>query len=234
MLETFSQNPSPSIRNPTIGFANDYPEYSSDIRENCALPKGLSHLQHSITWPVDMSDPLAHITTYFERENYSQPEPGDKHPGIDIQLPLGSKILSPDNATVVYVDSDSRTNKARELTNIMLYSEDNHIIYWLCHLNTKTIPEHILKRSYFDKWSDTKLKQGEFIGEVGVFFNQMMAEKHKTGLDSNIKIPEDVEKVYGRSYNHLHLETHYIPDIYKLYIESFQPVDPLKLLKKLY
>ncbi len=207
-----------AIRRLGIGFKEEQSRYETQLTAAGQLPEEMKMLQHAISWPVDISNPLVHITAYFDQPNYSDPGYDGKHKGIDIQLPEGTPIVSPEEATVVIVRTD-RINTDREMADIMLYSEKSGLAYWLVHLDVHSLPKELLKRSYFDKWSETKVHEGEVLGKVGLFFNDYMKKRGKGGLMNSVVIPEDVLKNYGRSYNHLHFETHFQPDIYSLGID---------------
>jgi hypothetical protein len=143
---------------------------------------------------------------------------------------LGSKIYAPeDNMTVVFTNKEG-LNRGRQLADVMLYSEASGIVYWLCHLDSETLPEKLSNRTWFDKWSNVKLKKGELIGFVGDFFGHSIHH----GLSSDVNIPDDVNAKYGRSYNHVHIETHHCPNIFQLSFQSMNPFNPLLLFRRLY
>ena len=219
---------------PKERFKGDRDAYSKSLELHNKLPLEIEHLRHTLDWPVDMTDPRSHITCYYGTEqNYSDSEPSDyPHCAIDVQLPLESQVISPEDDLIVVINmSSDRINKARGLTDLLLYSKKNGIVYWFVHLDALSVPDNIKSRSWFDKWSDVKLKKGEKLGTVGKFFSGPLKDNK---LTPNIDVPEDVNRIYGRTYNHVHIETHFIPNINQLHVESNNPINPLLLFKKLY
>jgi hypothetical protein len=228
-------SPSDHIREPGEGFLNEQSRYEASLALARKLPKEAGHLRHTIRWPVDMRDPRVHITGYFNKPNYSDPnqDPNEKHKGIDIQVPVGTSIVAPEDATVVIVDSRG-PNEPRKMADIMLYSEKSGLVYRLIHLDIHSLPARLLERTWFDKWSDVKVQEGESLGVVGIFYNNFMRRREHLGLKRKIVVPDDVKKVYGKSYNHLHFDVQFQPDIYKVHFGMQDHINPLSVLKKLY
>lgn len=223
------------IRNSGKGFRGEEARYKAKLSAVSPFPPGLVSLAHCITWPADMANPLAHLTAYPDDPNYSVPSPDEIHGGLDIQLPLGTPIVAPEDAIVTIVDQNGYGNKVHGFADIMLYSETSGIVYWLVHLDANSIPEHIKQRHYFDKWSSPlKVNAGDQLGTVGEFFNDGMRAEGKSELSEEVIVPEDVLGQYARTYNHLHLETHYEPAIEKLSFSTRNPVNPIRLFKRLY
>ena len=225
------------IREAILGFRNERERYLAGLTSADGLPRELQHLQHLLPWPVDMANPRAHITAYFNDLNYSDSDPNksELHQAIDIQLPRETPIISPIDATVALVDSGFPFNSYRELADIYLYNESLGLTILLVHLDGHTLPEKIARRTYFDKWSEVKVGSGEQIGTVGTFFHEKLRKKsQKYELSPSIQVPEDVEAFFGRTYDHVHFEVHHQPNIYDLGANPHNPVDPIVLLQKLY
>lgn len=227
--------PNVPIRSPEQGFIGESERYLAKLKQ-ASVPGRLRRRRHSIPWPVDMTNVDAHITAYFGDHNYSVPTHNGQHEGIDIQAPIGTPILAPEDAAVVIVPNGQHNiNRVRGMEDIILYSKQSGLMYVLAHVDSNSIPERIRERRWFDRDSKVRVMVGEHIGTVGIFFNDYMIDQGKPGLDGQIDIPSDVEAVYGRSYNHLHFEVHNIPLSYMLSsIWTRMPINPLGLLKQLY
>jgi len=240
-----TEDPKNALRFENEGFCNERERYLKSIREFAELPKELENLRHKIDWPVDMTDLHSHIACHFgDKQNYSEPRPSHSpHDGIDVQLKAESRVIAPeDNLIVVMVDV-GRPNFERGLADIILYSEESGIVYNFCHLDAKSLSEKLLERTYFDAYSKIRLNKGDEVGIVGKFFNEYTAEQRgKAGLgavaelDPAISVPPDVEKVFGRSYNHVHISTCYHPRSRVFWrvsdLENY--LNPLSLFKRLY
>jgi hypothetical protein len=222
------------IRKSGEGFQLEKTIYKAKLLAAASLPSDTEPLAHRIPWPVDMTNPLAHLTAYPDDPNYAQPSPNELHGGLDIQLPIGTPILAPEDATVVFVPEQNFNNKAHGMRDVLLYSENSGFAYWLVHLDASSLPERIAERRWFDRYSDVKVRAGEQIGTVGIFFNEYMRDHGHPELPSMVQVPDDVAEVYGRSYDHLHLEVHHEPNIHNLHYATRNPVNPLKILRRLY
>jgi hypothetical protein len=219
-----------------VGFRGERKRYLDHLAAAAGnLPAGLAKYAHRIAWPLKMDNPLAHITCYFGEPGYSEPRNDPRHLAVDIQLPLGTPIVAPEKATVVMVDGANPINEHRGFSDLLLYSEKSGIAYWLAHLDTASLPAKIRRRHWFDKWSEVEVQRGKPVGFVGEFFSERVRRDYgKSGLDRSVKVPEDVLSEYGRSYDHLHLEAHYCPDVHDLSYCYNNPVDPLLLFERLY
>jgi hypothetical protein len=147
-----------AMRKSGEGFKNEQTFYELSLANASALPRGAEQLRHTMRWPIDIGNLKVHITTYFDQPNYSDPSQGEHHKGIDIQVPEGFPIVTPEDAIVVKVDTE-QMNKAREMADILLYSEESGLAYWLVHLDVHSVPIKLLERHWFDKWSDVKVKK---------------------------------------------------------------------------
>jgi hypothetical protein len=231
-------NETQPVRRNGEGFQNDKALYLEHLGK-ANLPETLTHLRHTLDWPVDMINPLAHITCFFGQSDYSVSKNKTPHFALDIQVPLGTEVKTPETAIFVYKDSQSYINCQRALTDVLLYSSESGLAYWLVHLDANNLPSTIAQRHWFDRYSEEIFQRCERIGQVGLFFNQWAIKesekKNKKGeLHSDIEISSEVEAVYERSYNHLHFELHYQPNYHGLAVDVRNPINPLALLKRLY
>lgn len=225
-----------SIRPHDLGFPNEASRYLQKL-STAELPPELEHLRHTIPWPVDMSDPLAYITCYFGDKNYSDPAHEKPHNGIDIQLPKGTKIVSPEPTTLVNVELGwTESNERRQLTNVLLHG-DSGLAYKLAHLDTRSLPAHLTQPVLYnyDERSGIRFSERDVIGQVGIFFGREMRKHGLKGLGPEVKVPDNVGRVYKRSYNHIHITIQH-PQLrrHDYYTGKGRSVDPLPLLEKLY
>lgn len=226
-----------AIRTADIGFVNEASRYTNALA-HAELPAQLEPLKYAISWPVDMSNPLMHVSCYFGERNYSGKKDEKPHDGIDIQAPKGTEVVAPENLTLVSVLNDTFWDLDRGLVDVILHGESG-LAYWLGHLDSSSIPNMSRKQvkllDYkFDPNSGIVFKQGEVVGKVGLWFGKALALRGHTELYDGKEIPEDIKASYGRSYNHIHITTQASQrtTVADTYLE--RAVDPISLLGKLY
>ncbi|MEA2004342.1 MAG: hypothetical protein U9O53_05315 [archaeon] len=186
------------------------------------LPVALGSLRHKIPWPIKKDTENIHISAFYNDNHYVIPKiiiPGlkDLHDGVDIQVASKTHVIAPETSKVIHIDHCDRRGN---LVDILLYSEESKIVYDILHIDKDSIPERISDRAWFDRYTDTEVSCGEIIGEVGFW---------PLELRDAVRIPEDVEEIYGRCYHHIHLRMFYYPDRSELrgasYLEnSFNPL----------
>ncbi len=173
-------------------------------KKDCGiLPDGLEGFIHTLPWPIDKTTANLHLSCYFGEANYSSPASfpfrPSRHRGVDMQVNAGISVLAPEKSRAVFFCCDRRREN---LANVILLGTYSEITYNFVHLDVGSIPKKIKERTNVDVLTDTIVDCGERIGAVG---------KWPYELTRNVKIPEEVKKIYGASYNHLHFETHYYP-----------------------
>lgn len=168
------------------------------------LPLELGRFLYTMPWPVDPKSLNLHIACYFDdKENYAYPtDDVDLHGGVDFQVAEKTEILAPEDARVLYHYSDPRG-----ISDVYLLGEYSNVFYGLSHLDPKSLPKKIKNQNDFDLRGDIKVKQGEVVARVGQW---------PFTLERKTIVLSDVEALYGRTYNHLHFETWYFPDLSKL------------------
>ncbi len=216
------------IRKSGEGFPTDEAFYLEHVSKR-TLPEALTPLRHTLDWPVDMTSLRAHISCFFGQPNYSASKDKDPHFALDIQVPEGTCVATPETATFVYKDAQTYINRHRGLADVLLYSQESGLAYWLVHLDLDSLHPTIAQRHWFDRYSEERFQRGERIGQVGLFF-----KGEAGGLHPSVEIPPKVEETYERSYNHVHFEIHYQPDFHRLGTDINNSIDPLALLKRLY
>lgn len=226
------------IRRQGEGFDEERDNYESNIfnAELFGLPKELKRYKHRINWPIDMRDPRVHLSCFYEDQTkYTGPKedeqdiPGfSSHNGIDIQAPIGTEIFTPSNGILYHVDTVGwgGVNKRSNLADIMFWSPEMEIMFQFLHIDNKTIPDEI---SRF-KLGGIEEKERFFgpgieLGRIGVYSPHELYPRYH--------VDEDVQRVYGRSYNHLHVSTFVCSKLY-LPGENKPKFNPILLFKKLY
>jgi hypothetical protein len=226
-----------AIRGTDVGFKNEANRYYEAI-DRAVLPEQLKHLRHALSWPVDMANPIAHISCHFGDQNYASNSVTEPHDGIDIQLPRGTEVIAPEDLRLVSIIRDFFWDVDRDLVELTLHGE-NGIAYCFAHLDSRSIPG-LLKRKIklldykFDPNSRTLFKQGDLVGKVGLWFDRAQAIHGHTQLPEDKEIPEDVLSVYGRTYDHIHITTQ--SPQHNTFSETYheKKINPVLLLKKLY
>lgn len=175
-----------------IGRSRLYDQKKNDGR----LASELEVVAHGVRWPIDIDGQKLHLSCYFGEPNYSSPkDKDDRHIGLDIQVNAGTEVVAPENSRVIMC----QTHDPRGVVGVYLWGQDTGILYVLDHLNPDSLPGEIRAHHYFDRYSELMVNEGDFVGRVGNWPLQ---------LKEAVQIPEDVQKIHGRNYHHLHLETH--------------------------
>ncbi|MFH0986273.1 MAG: HEAT repeat domain-containing protein [Candidatus Omnitrophota bacterium] len=196
-----------------------------------SLPDSLKPLSHSFEWPVDMSVATRHIANFFGTTNWPTTDRDEKHDGIDLQAEPGTSVYPVEDGFVVYVQRfDGRGDSAAaSFADVWVYSPASDLLWQYVHLQRDSIPEHILKHTWFDSKSDLGVKKGERLGRVNAWHK-------KEAVRREYPLSPKVEKQYGRTYDHLHLEVHKVNgELYTGFgVRDLQAIDPLLLLRPLY
>jgi hypothetical protein len=208
-------------------FIGDIQKYREESKRGI-LPDSINSLEHKVDWPV--ADEVSNIALigFYDRPHY-QEEPGalykersknnktPTHMGVDIQLPQNTPIVSPADGKIIGAMQDPRHHSMCE---IYLLSNEG-VVYLFSHLKlekqgdlyesmkaNKKCFESLDFGERLTDYSDNMfpdeehihIKKGDPIGEIA-YFNQEVFD--------GIAHP-DVQKIYGKSYNHLHLGTSYV------------------------
>lgn len=185
------------------------------------LPFAIKELRHTLPWPIDTEIKNIHIANYFGFPDYITPR--FSHDGVDIQVPAGTPVSAICDLQLGYSDGPDE----RGVSNLVFKSDFGLIVRYI-HLSPLSIPKYLQSNSWLE--SNPYVKVGDLVGEVGKW--PKWGEPKKTG------IPKDVQKVYGTSYDHLHLEIQYIPFPFKTneflwaLMGEKNHINPLLLLKK--
>lgn len=235
------------IRQEGITFIGEKDKYLQKLAQ-AKLPIELEHLRHQIPWPLDMTDPRVHLALFYGDKDFTDPEHLRLHKGIDVQLPKETVIFALEPGRVAKVDPENYPTGGlrRQLTDITFFG-DSGLVYHLCHIYTPSVPENLMK-TYRRRLRDLEARrgimnrevtvnQGDYLGTVGIFYNRFNAKRGFSSLPQEVIVPADVRKVYGRSYNHLHIEIITTPAErywYDRLRAKLTDVNPLPLLQKLY
>lgn len=117
-----------------------------------------------------MTNPDVHISCYFGQPNYSSPGYKEPHFAVDIQTPLGTPVTTPETVTLAFNDAQNSMNTKRGLTDVLLFSKESGLAYWIVHLDINNLPPEIAKRHWLDKDSNDLFQRGVPVGQVGGFF----------------------------------------------------------------
>ncbi len=230
----------PAVRERESGFTGEAERYMSKLGR-ASIPVELQNLKHSLSWPIDMKHRPARVACYFGDLGYSYLKSEDRKPhfAIDIQAPLHTPVLAPADAKVAMVDVITPMNEARGWADILLLDESRRLAYWLVHLDVNSIPYKMARMGYFGDVDEINVRQGEQLGKVGLFFNDLTVKMQRNlglppYLHPDVALPSEVEATFGRQYDHLHMEVHTLPESGRLTLGTFNPLDPVPLLERLY
>lgn len=165
-------------------------------KEKGKIPPDLKEFKHSLRWPLDLETQEIHLSCYFNEKNYSAPEDKDhEHKAVDIQVKAGTPIYVPETARVVYYSDFD----LRGLGDIILWGEKTGIVYVFAHLDKESIAPKIKECSFFDRYRELHVREGESIGCIGTWRRE---------LQKSVQVPPDVVRRHKREYHHLHFATH--------------------------
>ena len=227
MLKEYLQAP---LRDPTEGFKEEATTVRKylDLALQQDLPSELKPFQNSLEWPIDMSDPDLHICGYYGVRHLIMPESPWLHFGIDVQSPPGTPVYAPVNCVLqsLQLASNSDGRLPNGQAEVRLLSKKLGIIFSLAHLAEDSITKTILEDSKKFHSERGEINAGMLIGKVG---------KWPDLIPEHISIPADVEKRYGRKYDHLHIGVNYDKTFLKgmAWCEG-SSLNPLLLFRKLY
>jgi hypothetical protein len=160
------------------------------------LPSALASYKHQLAWPFTRSETNIYLAAGVGDPDY--PSGGRvTHTGIDFQVEAGAPIECIEDGQIVYATSDERG----DFGNIIIQGSNTHIVYRYCHVNLANLPWDVQKL-FSVRRDNPMVKAGQVIGGVGKWFKE---------LPPKVNIPNEVEAIYGRKYDHLHLETAYNP-----------------------
>lgn len=226
------------IRPANLGFNGERELYLKNVSIGI-LPAPLAQKAFSLPWPFDMSDPHKHIPTLYGGPNYSHPEDVEaariqdyedvSHQAIDIQTLKAddTEIRAIEKGIVVYVHIPHNPKMA-QLVDVYVYSKASSLLWIYCHVDRGSLSEALLKKTSWDRNSNLTLEAGQPFGKVGHWHSE---------LRPAVQVPPDVADVHGRSYDHLHLEVHYVPEdkaTHTTFDAAINYINPILLLQRLY
>jgi len=200
-----------------IGNTRKYSEKLKALLESRDMGRIPSEHHFSADWPIALDTPNFHLAAYYGEESYPSPSLDEdsfiKHTGIDIQVLKGTKVLAPEDIEIMY--PCTRPEDPPWLVNLTLHGLESDLVYGFAHLDKKSI-EWLGKKQ--------RIKRGEPFCEVGEFDCDV----------SYIRaIPGDVQRVYERTFDHLHVSTFNPGGPWKSPRKIPGKFNPLLLLKKL-
>ncbi|MFC1624390.1 GNAT family N-acetyltransferase [Candidatus Omnitrophota bacterium] len=198
------------------------------------LPEVLRERANSYPWPIDMANPYAHIVGFYGVPDLLG-EDKEQHLAIDLQTEVGTEVRAVEDGFVVKVDkfdtgSEAIHSDAYRFADVWIYSPESNLLWLYLHLDKDTVPSHILEHHWFNA-NETEerfeVKAGDLIGKV----NRWLIEDAL----KDVAIPETVENIYGRTYNHLHFDVRFVDTFYNGFnINRLTSINPLQLLRPLY
>ncbi|OGM30850.1 hypothetical protein A2630_02505 [Candidatus Woesebacteria bacterium RIFCSPHIGHO2_01_FULL_44_10] len=194
-------------------FAGDKKRYCKESVKGF-LPEEIRHLMWSLDWPVDPNTQNMHLNCFYDMPNCGLPSSG-KHWGVDIQVAVGTHVLTPETGKIVELS----INERQAMLDIIMIGNSG-IYYIFGHLDWKVISDKFAEIRGLVVGEEVRVKkevdQREMIGEVG-YFGRMSGKFLET-------VQEDVKNVYGDTNSHLHIECWY---------RWKTPINPLLLFKRL-
>jgi hypothetical protein len=209
-----------------VRMLGDVERYRQQINEG-ELPRGLTTFRHSIDFPFDVKAQEIHIAGFHGFRDYPYQKSRDRiHDGIDIQLAAGTNVFTPEDCLLVHSYIDYYTLRGR--CGLYLYGIETGILYCFGELQTSSLPRIVPENRRFVLSSEILIKKGEFVGRVFEWPLELRTWQ--------VDIPEDVQKVHGRHFHHLHVQTGYVPreDLNSKMLETWKGFNPLLLLKPLF
>lgn len=226
------ENWSPALRDTNEGFKTERDTFLFHLergRIRGGLPSSLKPLEHGIEWPIDMLDPRMHINGWFDMPHFIFPEDQrPSHYAIDVQAKPGTPVRAPVGCVLQSLTlastSDGRVHAGQ--ADVALFSKELGIVFVLAHLDEDSIPAFLREDGNKFHSERREIAPGTMLGTVG---------KWPHLLPGNISLPEDVEKYYGRAYDHLHIGVNHSKSFFRGFVfDEGEKIDPLLLFRKLY
>lgn len=143
------------------------------------------------------------------------------HAGIDFHVKAGTKVRCVEDGQIIYGIDDER---GFTFGDLFIQGSETNIRYRYCHLQLSSMPWDYRKLFGFTSGVEPfrpMVKAGQVLGRVGSWFRE---------IPSAIELPQELEEVYGRKRDHLHLETSYNPysffdpESWNIKTEEFNPL----------
>jgi hypothetical protein len=181
------------------------------------LPSELERYKHQLPWPL-----LKNQTNIYLAAFHGGPDSAMKewtHEGVDFQVKAGTTVKCIEDGYVAYARDDER---GFYFGNLIIQGSRTHILYRYCHLRLDSLPW-----DYKTLWGENRampmVKAGQDLGRVAAWFKD---------FDPQIKLPNEVEAIYGRKRDHLHLGTAYNPYYRQHVFHRSVSFNPLLVLQK--
>jgi hypothetical protein len=177
-----------------------------------SLPPSLRHKQHTLQWPVRLTNNVR-VFNYYHQAQYDSTLKLRSYPhlGIDIQCNAGTKVFPCEAGRVVFCERDDRFTSPviasdvndnhideNSLSDVYVESNDG-ITYVYRHLQTRSLPESIRKISSYNESSNVSVLPSLPMGFVGKWWATMAP------IDI---VRPDIRRAFGDAIDHLHLEMH--------------------------
>jgi hypothetical protein len=188
--------------------------------EHGPVPQALEIFRNSLPWPFARNETNIFIAAFYNDYDLVMPE--RIHTGVDFHVKSGTEVCCIEDGQIIYGIDDER---GWTFGDLFIQGSKSNIRYRYCHLDLKSLPWDI-QTFWAEKAIKPKVKAGQIIGKVASWFSE---------VPSNINLPQDLEALYGRKRDHLHLETSHSP--YTFFDRKgfdYRPVmlNPLLVLQK--
>lgn len=182
-------------------------------------------------WPIRLNTPNFHLSAYYREDNYANPSGKEGgvwgHTGIDIQVALGTGVFAPENGRIIY-PFNIPLEDSGNLSNIAFHGFETDLVYALCHIDANSITQKFrgksFTRSSINVNNQRVLDRGDYLCKVGNWTSR---------VSDKTEIPEDVKRIYGKWYYHLHISTHAPQGAWKTPWKIPDRFDPLVVFKNL-
>lgn len=163
--------------------------------EEGQLPAVLESYRHKLPWPFTRSvrRPI-YLAAFFDGQDLVMKN--RVHDGIDFHVKAGTKVRCVEDGQIIYGIDDERG-----FADLFIQGDETSIQYRYCHLKPDSLPWDY-RTLWGNKAVRPMVKAGQILGRVGPWFRK---------IPSEIEISQELEDVYGRKRDHLHLETSYNP-----------------------
>lgn len=181
--------------------------------EDGILPPAVEAYRHQLPWPFPPDESNIFLTAFFGSMDLVKLE--HRHEGIDFHVKAGTSVICIEDGEVIYENDDER---GFTFGDIYIQGLNTNIRYRYCHIELTSMPWDF--RTFWNsKPIRPKVQAGQILGKVAPWFAE---------IPIDIPIPGELESLYGRKRDHLHLETSYSPYTFfsknGLYDEIFNPL----------
>ena len=171
------------------------------VHDSVGIPPGFKlNLYGRLPWPIAVRSVPFHIATIFlDDQNWGKIDNDMVHTGVDFLAPEGTVVRACQSGWVYMVRRFPWANMAE----VSIFSEESQMLWHYAHLHLSSIERRFQERktAVIAGRDAIQVEAGQMIGRIG---------KYPKPIDRRLTLPASVERVFGRRFDHVHLQTEFV------------------------